>query len=41
MKTVLNVVSLIFGALVCYLKSAQGFYMILTGSDVMNRIMTS
>ena len=41
MKTVLNVVSLIFGTLVCCLKTVQGFYMILTGSDVMNCIMTS
>ena len=36
-----NVVSLTFDALVCWLKSVQGFYMILTGSDVITCIMTS
>ena len=33
-NTILSVVSLITGALVYWLKSAQAFYMILTGSDV-------
>ena len=40
-KIASNVVSLTFDALVCCLKSVQGFYMILTGSDVITRIMMS
>ena len=40
-KMQLNVVSLKTGALVCLVKSAQGFYIIYTGSDVIIRIMTS
>ena len=40
-KAKLTVVSLKTGALVCYFKSAQGFYIIYTGSDVIIGIMTS
>ena len=38
---ILNVVSLITGALVYLFKSAQVFYMILTGSDIIIDTMTS